>query len=104
MANMCDIATVWVFNGARSNFPSAVFSKRGLAEQWIAKHLLTGTLTRYPLDVSSYDWAISRGFFEVSKSEHREGSFIQKFSSASQEHYHYEEGIRQGGEDETAQG
>jgi hypothetical protein len=96
MANMSNIQTVWVFNGARSNFPSAVFSQRELGEQWIKKNLLTGTLTRYPVDVSAYDWAISKGLFTVSKDEQREATFIQKFSSASQEHYHYEDGLPQG--------
>jgi hypothetical protein len=96
MANMTDIPTVWIFNGARSNFPSGVFSQRELAEAWIKKHLLTGTLTRYPVDISAYDWAISKGFFTVSKDEQRDAAFIQKFSSASQEHYHYEDGVSQG--------
>jgi hypothetical protein len=96
MAKMSDIPTVWVFNGARSNFPSAVFSQKDLAEDWIRKYLLTGTLTRYPVDLSAYDWAISRGFFTASKDEQREATFIQKFSSASQEHYHYEDGVDQG--------
>jgi hypothetical protein len=38
--------TVWVFNGARSSFPSGVFETREEADTWIRKWRLTGTLTR----------------------------------------------------------
>jgi len=92
MAQMHDVPTVWIFNGARSNFPSAAFSQRALAEEWIKKHRLTGTLTRYPIDMGVYEWALDRGYFSPSKDEHRTALFIGKFSSASQEHYHYEDG------------
>jgi hypothetical protein len=30
-----DLKQVWVFNGARNHFPSAVFTERRLAEAWI---------------------------------------------------------------------
>ena len=94
MADMSDIPTVWVFNGARSNFPSGVFTSRSSAESWIRKYALSGTLTRYPLDMSVYDWAVSRTFFEPKKDEQRTPEFIGRFSSASQEHYHFENGTQ----------
>lgn len=94
MADMSDIATAWVFNAARSNFPGGVFSTLNAAEVWIQTHGLTGTLTRYPLDQGAYDWAITRGYFTASKPEHRSPEFIGGFSAASQEHYHYENGRR----------
>ncbi len=83
---------VWVFDGARSRFPSGVFRQRATAEEWIRKHKLTGTLTLYPLDVGVYEWAIERGFFQPRREDQRAPDFIQRFSSASQEHYHYENG------------
>ena len=49
MAMMDNVPTVWVFNGARSNFPGAVFTSLERAETWIKGNRLTGTLTRYPL-------------------------------------------------------
>jgi hypothetical protein len=64
------------------------------AETWIKKHSLTGTLTRYPLDVSAYDWAIRQGWFVPSKPEHNTADFVGQFTSASQEHFHYEDGAR----------
>ena len=92
MADMSDIPTVWVFNGARSNFPSAVFMTRELAESWISTHKLTGTLTRYPLDQGVYEWAIERGYFAPKRDDQRTAEFIGRFSAANQEHYHYEDG------------
>ena len=84
---------VWVFNGAKSNFPSAIFSQRPAAEEWIRKHGLTGILTAYPVDVGVYEWAVERGHFFPSKDGHKTAQFIGKFSSASQEHYHFELGV-----------
>jgi hypothetical protein len=86
------LLTAWVFNGSRANFPASVFSNRELAEAWILKHRLTGTLTRYPIDQGAYDWSIERGHFTPKKQEHTSPEFIQDFGCASFEHYHYEDG------------
>ena len=80
---------VWAFNGNRNHFPSAVFTDRQLAEEWIKENHLTGTLTAYPLDISIYDWTIAKGYFSVKKEEQKTSNFIANFSSAYQEHYHY---------------
>lgn len=84
------LAQVWVFNGTRNHFPSAVFTTRELAEAWIKQHQLEGTLTAYPLDVGVYDWAISNGSFTPQREDHQTAQFIANFSSAAQEHYHFE--------------
>ena len=81
---------VWVFNGANSNFPSGVFTSRENAEVWITEHGLEGTLTLYPLDQSAYDHAIANGWFVPQLPHQGLPEFIQRFTSASQEHYHYE--------------
>ena len=86
------IKYVWVFNGADSNFPSGIFADRENAEKWIKKHKLTCTLTLYPINKGVYDWAIEEGIFNPSRDYQNTPAFIQKFSSASQEHYHYLEG------------
>jgi hypothetical protein len=80
---------IWVFNGIRSQFPSGVFTSRELAEAWIEKHGLTGTLTLYPLDTGVYEWAIEKGTFKPKEDRHKTAAFIGRFSSAYQEHYHY---------------
>ncbi len=84
-----ELNMVWVFNGPNNQFPSAVFTTRALAEAWIEKHKLPGTLTAYPLDISVYDWTIERGYFKPKKEHQTTPRFIASFSSAYQEHYHY---------------
>ena len=80
---------VWVFNGPNNQFPSAVFTSRDLAEAWITKQGLSGTLTAYPLDVSVYDWATGLGYFKPKREGQTGPGFVANFSSAYQEHYHY---------------
>jgi hypothetical protein len=89
---LADFTVVWVFNGPGSGFPSGVFTQRSLAETWIKTHCLSGTLTCYPVDTGAYDWALQNGFFKPKNEEQQAAKFIQKFSSASQEHFHYEDG------------
>ncbi|MCA0457983.1 MAG: hypothetical protein LCI00_28715 [Chloroflexi bacterium] len=85
---------VWVFHGAGGQFASAVFSAREQAEAWIEENSLTGILTQYPVNTSAYDWAIANGRFTPKQERDTEPQFIQRFSSAHQEHYHYEDGKR----------
>jgi len=81
---------VWIFNGQGAAFPSAVFTTREAAEEWIARHNLQGTLTQYPVNISSYDFAIENGWFTPKHEYQHSPAFIQRFSSASQEHYHFD--------------
>lgn len=82
---------VWVFNGNHNHFPSAVFTERHLAEEWIERNAVQGTLTAYPLDTSVYDYAVRAGWFTPEKEDHATPEFIANFRSASQEHYHFED-------------
>ena len=84
---------VWVFNGQKNKFPSAVFTERQSAETWIQENKLTGVLTAYPLDISVYDWTIQNGYFKPKGEKHTEAEFIGNFSSASQDHEHYYKGL-----------
>jgi len=86
---------VWIFHGAGGRFASAVFSELAIAEKWINGYRLSGVLTEYRLNEGAYDSAVATGYFEVKKAEHQSPEFIQKFSSGSQEHYHYEDGERE---------
>lgn len=83
---------IWIFNGPRSPFPSGVFTERETAERWIRDHRLSGILTAYPVDCGTYEWAVSMGYFSPKREDKRSAEFIQQFSSAAQEHYHYENG------------
>lgn len=89
---MEEIRTVWVFHGANAHFSSGVFSSLDKAAGWIRKNKLSGILTEYQLDESPYDWAVINNFFEVKRADQAEAEFIQKFTSASQEHYHFDNG------------
>ena len=81
---------VWVFHGAGGRFTSGIFATKAQAEEFINQYRLTGILTKYPVGISAYDWAIQENCFKQKKPEHYEASFIQRFSDASQEHYHYD--------------
>ena len=83
---------IWVFNGENGRFPSGVFSDVEIAKQWIEKHQLSGILTRYPLDTGVYDWAVKNDHFKITKDKHKTPLFIGLFSSAHQEHIHFESG------------
>jgi len=90
MATSKQINSVWVFNGAGGRFPSGVFRTKAAAEKWIRANDLQGILTKYPLDISAYDWCRKRGRLHPKPDDQTLTEFIQQFSSASQEHYHYE--------------
>ena len=59
--------SIWIFDGVGSQFPNGVFTTRELAEAWIIKHRLTGTLTQYPIDVGVYEWAIENGISNLNR-------------------------------------
>ncbi|NID12894.1 DUF7710 domain-containing protein [Fibrivirga algicola] len=73
-------------------FSSGVLDSKVLAAQWIAEHTRTGVLTEYPLNVGVYDWAVKLDYFVPKKDEPETPEYIGKFSSASQDHYHYTDG------------
>lgn len=87
---------VWIFDGEGGRFPAAVFTTVEKAEEWIARHRLSGVLTWYPLDVPVYEWVIAKGYWKPSKDYQAEPRFIQQFSSAYTGHEHYENGLRAG--------
>lgn len=87
------IDSIWVFNGKRNGFAGGVFTDVELAKQWIEKHKLTGVLTLYPVNVGVYDWAIENGLFKVKKEHDKATEFIGGFTTASQKHHHFEDGI-----------
>ena len=84
---------VWVFNGTGGQFPGGIFSTRDGAEAWIRARHLTGVLTAYPLDEGCFDWAHRVGAVTGrARDRGDDPSFVGSFSSAVQEHYHYENG------------
>lgn len=89
---------VWVFNGNGGSFPGGVFSKKEIADDWIRKHSLSGILTEYPVDEGIYDYSLANGSFKIKREDQAKPEFIQRFSSAALEHFHYTNGKEEGGE------
>ena len=89
---------VWVFNGSKGKFPGGIFTTVDIAEQWIARNKLTGVLTQYPIDQGAFEWALERNLTtlrpDLLPQKLLDSDFIGSFSSASFEHYHYENGGR----------
>ena len=83
---------MYVFIGEESHFPAGIFTTLENAEGWIKKYSLTGILNIYPVDIGLYDWAIAKDFFTVKNDYQKESRFIQRFTCASMEHFHYENG------------
>lgn len=92
---MSDGDFVWVFNGENGRFPGGVFLVLQKAEEWISLHRLSGILTQYPLNQGSFDWALKRGWVPEGKREANDPYFIGSFTSASYEHFHYENGVKE---------
>jgi hypothetical protein len=87
---------VWIFSGVSGRFPGGVFTSLEVAEAWIAKYHLTGVLTAYPLDEGCFDWAMRSGVVTGrARDRGADPAFVGSFTSASQEHFHYEGGTRQ---------
>jgi hypothetical protein len=84
--------TIWVFIGEGGAFPSGIFSNRASAQEWIIRHSLSGILTEYPIDTGVFDWAIKRGSFLPKRPEQSTPKFIGRFTCASLEHIHFENG------------
>ena len=84
---------VWIFVSTGAQFPGGVFTSRARAEAWISERRLDGVLTAYPLDEGAFDWALRAGAVTGRARERgNEPEFVGGFTSAVQEHYHYEDG------------
>ena len=90
--------SVWVFNKNNANFSGGVFSDLESAEKWVKVNLLNGMLTRYPVNQGVFDWAVENDLHNIKPEKLAEKSkqpnFIGGFTSASQEHFNYENGCR----------
>ncbi len=85
---------IWVFHGERGRYTGGVFTCIENAEAWIGRHGLTGVLTAYPLDEGCFDWAVREGKTgmkdETFEKKKHDPVFMGSFSSACQDHFHYE--------------
>ena len=74
-------------------FREESFTSREEAEKWIRARRLSGVLTAYPLDEGCFDWAVRHRLVTGrARDRGHDPSFVGSFSSATQEHFHYEHG------------
>ena len=89
---------VWVFNQAQNGFAGEVFTQLEMAEIWISQQKLSGIITKYHLDTGVLEWDLDNGVFSPPKEQlelkMKNPNFVGGFTSACQEHYHYEGGVR----------
>ncbi|HYG76046.1 MAG TPA: hypothetical protein VEK08_13660 [Planctomycetota bacterium] len=83
---------VWVFMGQHGTVPMGVWSSLDAAHKYIHDQQLTGSLTRYEVDVPIYDWAKDNGLFKPKNDQQRSIKFKQTFHNHYQEHYTFKEG------------
>lgn len=86
--NTKNCENVWVFVAPSATFPSGVFQSLEVAEAWICKHGLTGTLSEYPVGIGLFDWAISNQKFKPRPDKTTDADFIGKFTTALMAHFY----------------
>lgn len=84
---------IWIFNGDKNSFPSAVFDSKKLALDWIKTYKLSGTLTLYPVNISVYNWAIDNNYYTPKQEFQKTPTNIANFTSTHLEHIHFVEGV-----------
>ncbi|WP_240360958.1 DUF7710 domain-containing protein [Pyxidicoccus caerfyrddinensis] len=89
---------VWVFTGRGASEPAAVFSRKQLADAWLARNRFSGTLVAHPLDISQYDLERRLRPSMVPEIEREEA---QRYVGVLGERYEYVEGsqVKAGGAD-----
>jgi hypothetical protein len=102
------VTDAWVFVADGATLPSGIFTNRNAAINIIQKYKLSGLLTKYPIDMLVYEWCINNYYFAPKSNHQTSSKFIGRFTSASLEHYHFEDGIElgfdAGAEEETGGG
>ncbi|AGC43456.1 hypothetical protein MYSTI_02129 [Myxococcus stipitatus DSM 14675] len=75
---------VWLFTGQNAAMATAVFSRKQLADAWLAKTRYSGTLAAYPLDRPLYDAERSFGVQHLpaegsSEAQQYVGSMVERY-------------------------
>ncbi|MEO0462001.1 MAG: hypothetical protein AAF127_02650 [Pseudomonadota bacterium] len=82
---------VYVFHGEGASFAAAVYSTVEDAKAAIVTNGMSGTLTAYPLGQTVYAHVVEEGLFKGKDSP--EPRYIQRFTSAYLEHFHFVDGV-----------
>ena len=84
--------SIYVFMGKGATMPTAIYTTFEDACTWVASSAVSGILYKLPMNVSLYDWVIAKGYSTPKKEYQKQPRFIEKFSSAYVEHWHFENG------------
>ena len=85
---------VYIFHGLSARFAASVYESLEQADFDIKLKEMSGLLTIYPLNETVYDYCVRAKLFE--EKENVSSKFVQSFTSAYLEHYHYKDGCRDG--------
>jgi len=92
--------SIWVFHAAEARFVGGVFDDLEIAKAWILQNRLTGVLTAYPLNEGCFEWAVRTECVSMKaeklEEKRKDPSFIGGFTTAAQEHFHFEDGVECG--------
>lgn len=79
----------FVFVGEGSDFPLGIFTALENAKEYMEKYSLSGTVNQFPINIGIMIGGIEEDLFKV-KNEYQKGpKFIERFSYASIEHFHF---------------
>ncbi|WP_297575759.1 hypothetical protein [uncultured Campylobacter sp.] len=85
------INNIWIFSN--KNTILGAFYQKELAEIFIKKYSLSGTLTAYPINEPIYEWSIENEFFAPKNIDEKKAKFIESFTTDKIPTFNYKEGI-----------
>ncbi|WP_222937635.1 DUF7710 domain-containing protein [Spartinivicinus ruber] len=90
---------IWIFIGEGGRFPSSAFTEIKKAEEWMSKHQLTGMLSAMPINQGLFEWAVENDLLNIKPEKlvikQNDPDFIGTFTTATLDHYHYKNGIKE---------
>ncbi len=93
-------SNIWVFLGDGGNFPSAAFNDFKSIEKWVSDNKLTGMISALPMNQGFFDWAVENDAISMKEEKialkKKDSRFIATFTTASIDHWHYENGVQSG--------
>ncbi|AXQ22868.1 hypothetical protein BEN71_12640 [Acinetobacter wuhouensis] len=80
---------IWIIQSSENLNIIGCFINKNDAEQYILENKLKCMLTRYPVDITIYDWVIKNELWLPKNDLQKNSKFRARFSSAYLEHHHF---------------
>lgn len=80
---------IWIIQSSENLNVIGCFIQKSEAERYIIEHKLQCILTKYPVNMTVYDWVIKEDFWQPRNDLQKNSKFREKFTSAYLEHEHY---------------